>query len=154
MHVGGVAIWLNLSPDASTVTDATGMGLYQSDQMKKDGSFVFRFFGAGTYPYVDLQNPDATGTVRVPLGVTPTRARLGATYQFSWGDGPAPSGFRYEVQLHRLGGGVFSSFYSGRAPGASFTPAKAGTYEVRARVAEPSMHATSGWSQAVRFLAK
>jgi plastocyanin len=125
-----------------TVTDATGLGLFDSGTLADGAGFTFRPPAAAGYRTRDRATGH-TGTLAVPLNVT----RLsGGAYRVSWA-GTLPSGLVVDVQLQEPGDSGFESFRTAtRAGGADFTPRRGpGSYRFRSRLRRPGGPATD-WS--------
>lgn len=129
-----------------TVTDSSGMGLFDSGMRDAGGSFVVDLPGAGGYPYLD-QTSGASGKVTVPVLASPPSGGLATTFTVTWSDDKAPAGLVFDVQIRRPGAAWvdWKTDQGGRS--ATFTPdGGAGTYSFRARVRDEGTGAHSNWS--------
>ncbi len=145
---GSAAAWTISSSDtqAHSVTDASGMGLFDSGLRAPGASYTFVFSAAGTYKILD-SSTQASSLVRVPVqgfGTTPS----GPPWQLVWSSSPGGFGFVFDVQIKRPNATGFSTWQNGvTAASAQFSPdAGAGTYSFRARLRNTGNGKASGWS--------
>jgi hypothetical protein len=122
-----------------SVSDASGLGLFDSGVRAPGSSFTHSFFAAATYPLVD----DATGNrgqARVPVWVNPQAGPASGSFSVVWASETAPAGFIYDVRIERPGSGEFVPWRSGTtAAGAAFRPdAGAGMYTFISRLRQTS----------------
>jgi plastocyanin len=134
---GDGAAWA-IDPQATSshsVTDSSGMGLFDSGLRAAGGSFVFTFDAAGTYAYTDTTT-GSTGSVTVPITVVPASGTTSTTFTVTAADVAAPSGFAFDIQIKRPGSSSFQQWKTGlSSPTATFVPdAGAGTYQFRSRL--------------------
>jgi hypothetical protein len=125
-----------------TVTDATGLGLFDSGPLADGAGFTFRPPAAAGYRTRDKAT-GRTGTLAVPLNITPLS---GGAYRVGWA-GALPAGLVVEVQLQEPRDPGFETFRTGtRTGGADFTPRRGpGTYRFRSRLRRPG-GPTTDWS--------
>jgi hypothetical protein len=146
---GLTAAWDFPAADASshTVTDATGMGLFDSGSRSPGTSFVFRFAAAGTYAIVDILFPSHLESIAVPVDAQPTTGTPTTAFQIAWTTGTLP-GYLFDVQIMRPGDPSWTDWQTGVTTSfASFTPdSGTGTYAFRARMRSVSNGASSDWS--------
>jgi hypothetical protein len=144
--VMGKPIFWNVSAGTHTVTDGSGLGLFDSGAIVAGGSFTTSFAAAGSYSILDSATR-RTGLVTVGLKATPTTAPVG-TVSLTWASQEAAAGFVYDVQVLRPGSSAFADLAAGAtAAGTSFSAdAGAGTYSFRAHVRRLDGGAVSGWS--------
>ena len=145
---GGRFLWSFNGPGAHTVTDASGMGLYDSGPLSLGSRFSFSYIAAGRYPYVCSIHPSSmTGGVGVPVVVSPASGGRSTTFTITWGANRAPSGHTFDVQIRRPGRGWVSWRTSQIVKETIFTPdAGNGTYSFRARYRNTVNGAASAWS--------
>jgi hypothetical protein len=126
-----------------SVTDASGMGLFDSGVRAPGGSFTYTFIAAGTYPIIDT----VAGT-RSRVAV-PVRARVIADgeFQVRWASTRAPAGFVYDVQTRTSGSKAWEVLVHATRPW-RFYEALPGTYEFRARLRRLGVDTHSRWSPA------
>jgi streptogramin lyase len=145
---GGTVKWTFLGPTSATATDSSGMGLFDSGSKKLVSFFSYKFFAAGTYPYVDTLQPAHKGTIKVPIKVSPTTGTTSTTFTITWSSITAPSGYVFDVQIKRPGSAAFVNWMTAQtASSATFVPdAGIGTYSFRAQLRNTGNTKTSGYS--------
>jgi plastocyanin len=126
-----------------TVTDSTGLNLYDSGTRLPTGSYTHTFYAAGTYTVSD-QTTGATSTVSVKPTVTNTPQPL----HVRWASRNASAPLAYDVQVKRPGSSVFVDWRVAVSTGeAQFTPdAGHGVYAFQARLRHTNTGAATGWS--------
>jgi hypothetical protein len=132
---GSAVAWsFPLTNSAShSVTDASGVGLFDSGLRLPGGSFVFTFLSAGTYSIVDSGTGN-TAKVQVPTLATPKAGGVGDTYTITWSTASAPDGFVFDVAIKRPGA-AWTHWATLATPSAAFVPdAGVGTYQFHARL--------------------
>jgi hypothetical protein len=145
----GTAVrWQFNGPSQASVTDSSGMGLFDSGLSAPGAAFTFVFGAAATYNYKNSNHTSQTGSVKVPLTAAPASGALGTVFTLTWAAGAAPSGYVYDVQIKRPGSTSWKNWkWTQIVRSATFVPdAGVGTYSFRARVRRPSVAAFSGWS--------
>ena len=87
-----------------TATDNTGMGLYDSGEIK-DATFSYRFVAAGTYAVIcTLHKATMIGRIGVPVRVAPAKGTTKTRFAVTWSSTLAPAGFLFDVGKQRVGG--------------------------------------------------
>jgi hypothetical protein len=134
------------SATTHTITDASGLGLYDSGPRAAGASFTATLPDAGAYPVVD-HTTGAKQTVTVALHLSATSGSQRAGYVVTWGSA-VPSGDAEQVQVQRPGAAAFVDWVPATTAGsATFTPdAGAGTYTFRARLTSTTTSAATNWS--------
>jgi hypothetical protein len=132
-----------------SVSDASGMSLFDSGPRVPGGSFTYTFNAAGSYPIID----QATGhksTLKVSMTVAPGSGTTTTAFTLSFAATSATAGYAYDLQVKRPGATAYTDLAAGTpAPSASFTPdSGVGTYSFRARIRNTSNGASTGWSSA------
>jgi plastocyanin len=123
-------------PSHHTATDGTGMALFDSGLVDEGGpSLSYTYEAAGVYRFVCTLHAEMTGQVSVPVGAWPATGGLGRSFTVRWARAAAPSGFVYDVQIHRPGG-VWKPWRTGVTSLVDgFVPDRgAGRYRFRARM--------------------
>jgi hypothetical protein len=145
-----MVVWTFVSPNVHSVTDTSGMGLFDSGPRTLVSFFAFGFAAAGRYPYEDTENA-GTGTVLVPMSAKPKRGHGSTTFTVTWAAAGPSAGLVYDVQIKRPGQKAFASWQHGvTSLSAAFTAdAGNGMYRFRARVRNSGNGAASGYSAAV-----
>ncbi len=141
---GHIWLWWNAGPSGGTITDNTGLGLFDLPVDPNQGT-SFTFFAAGKYQVVD----SATGevmTANVPITAGPATGSLTTVYSINWATRSAPAGLTYEIDLQRPNG-VYVPWLTTTARGATFIADDGiGTYRVRARMVKADDDSTgTGW---------
>jgi hypothetical protein len=141
--------WLTSPTGTSdhTVTDATGIGLFDSGPLPPGSSYSHTFFSSGTYPVTDTATA-AAQTVKVPLRTTPSSGTISTTFSLKWASETAPAGYVYDVQLRPPNSAQFAPFATGiTASTGSFTPSSGtGVYRFETRLRNISSGTSSSWS--------
>jgi outer membrane protein assembly factor BamB len=118
-----------------SVVDSSGMGLIDSGPLGPGATYLVGLPGAGNYDYKDGYS-SATGTIKVPLDITPRSGSVSTTFTVTWAAGPPPAGFVYDVQIQRPGGSYYLDWMMGQmVPSATYLPTSGpGTYSFHARL--------------------
>jgi streptogramin lyase len=147
-RLGGMVQWTFDGARVHEVSDSSGMGLFDSGPNALVSFFNYTFTAAGSYAYRDTLNPTLTGTISVPLGVSPASGTATSAFTITWASTPAATGFAYDVQIKRPGTTSYLDWQTGAtSPSATFTPdAGSGTYSFRARLRKTGNGKSSGWS--------
>jgi plastocyanin len=135
--IGGEVRWNFAGPSLHTVTDNTGMGLYDSGSRAPGGSYSFAFPAAGNYPFRCTIHPvQMRGSVQIPVAVSPTGGGVSTPFSITWASGAPPVGYVYDVQVRRAGSSTWQYYRQGTATtSAVFTPdAGVGIYSFQARI--------------------
>ncbi len=129
---GTTVQWNFFGPSASSVSDATGMGLFNSGPEPAVSYYRYTYIGAGTYAVTDGLHH--AGTVKVAMKAAPASGTVSTPRTITWSSAVAPAGFTFDVQVLRPGSSIWSSWLTGQtAKSGVFTPdAGAGTYQFRA----------------------
>jgi len=145
--LGGSVQWTNAGPSQHTVTDKSGMGLFDSGTMAVGAKFTQTFVVAGTYNFLDSLNPSLTGSIKNPLVPSATSGPAGSSFTIQWGFALPPSGYTYEVQMKAPGASSFSNWQTGAsATQAAVTLSSVGTYQFRAHLKRTSSGKSCAWS--------
>jgi streptogramin lyase len=153
-HQGAPVGWLMQDPGTHGIMDASGMGLFGSqDALPYGEDYSFTFIGAGTYRYDDPFNTLSTGQVRVPILVQLVPGTLDQA-QVTWASAQPPPGFVFDVQVKQPDGSGWKKWMTGvTSTTAVFGPSDplwigAGTYSFRSRMRNSTNGAASGYSPA------
>ncbi len=147
------AVWHNTG---SSTHSATSNAFFDTGDIAPGGSSpTIDFPVAGTFHYRDAHHTKATGSIVVPLYVTPSAAK-GESIAIVWnGDNctatALPAGRRVDVQVKRPGARHWRTIVSNSTgDSTAFTVRKKGNYKFRSRleIAGPPV-VDSGWSVAV-----
>lgn len=148
---GAPVLWAASGARDHTVTDASGMGLFDSGSLSAGSTFTFTFAAAGAYTYRSTLDSGMNGTVKIPIVVQPAVGSASTAFGIGWASEAPPAGYVYDVQIQRPGSTwkKWSSFWGTVATSGMFTPdVGAGTYSFRARMRLPSIARQSGWCAA------
>jgi hypothetical protein len=146
---GGLVRWTVLAPGNHSITDISGMDLFNSGVRSTLSYYQFRFTSAGTYTYIDVGNA-LLATVAVPLTVVPASGSTSTPFTATWAVTAPPAGYVVDVQIKRPGSAAFVDWKpSTTTLSAPFTAdAGAGTYRFQARIRRLDNQAASGYSAA------
>ncbi len=115
---------------------------------KSSGSYQFTFFAAGGFQYHSSTNANQKGSVSVSLCNVPATSHIGSTVPVQYASAHH-TGWVSDVQIKRPGSTTWAWLgYGLTGQFTSFTPAKIGTYYVRARLRHTTNNAASGFSPA------
>ncbi len=147
--VGTSMRWIFEGPSAHSVTDSTGMGLFDSAPQHQVSTFTQLFGVAGDYPYASTVNGDTTsGTIKVSP-TAPLTGTQNTPFTVTWATA-IPSTGTVDVQVETPGASSFSPWMTGTTQDSgSYTPAAGpGVYKFQARL-NLNGH-SSDWSQIIR----
>jgi hypothetical protein len=148
---GTRAFW-TVGPQSSqqhSITDASGMGLFDSGLLLAGAAFDFVFIAGGTYPVVD-SGSSQTSSVEVSITSAPKVGNVSTTFHVVYAIYGAQPGYTYDVQIKRPGAPDFVDWKLNQVPDeADFVPdAGTGTYSFRSRLRSTGNGAASDWSPA------
>jgi len=136
------------APGAHSVTEVSGMGLFNSGLRDPPASFAYKFIAAGSYPVIDLGTGD-TMSVEIPMEAFPRRGSVSTRFRVSWAAYNPGQPFRvFDVQIRRPGSNSFEDWKVGEQNAASqFVPdVGPGRYQFRARMRDTRNGSASGYS--------
>ena len=136
-------------PSSHTVTDTTGMALFDSGPLPAGTTETVPVIGAGQYPFACTIHPAMTGVLKVGLLATPSSGSPATSFTVQWATGPAPAGFVFDVQIKRPGTTSWKPLRADTTSGSMpFIPDKGtGTYSFRAHT-QRAGGASTQWSVA------
>jgi plastocyanin len=141
--------WMTQPSDGSshTVSDGTGMGLFNSGPLRSGTPFSFTFFASGSYPVTAAPAPSGE-LVDVPMSAQPASGSPSTTFTVKWASGAAPFGYVYDVMIKAPNATGFSPFVTGvSGDTGTFTPSDGpGTYQFEARLRKADNDVHSAWS--------
>jgi plastocyanin len=139
-----------LGPSQHTVTDTSGMGLFDSGPMPAGTTYTVPVLGAGQYRFACSIHPSMTGVLKVGMVVAPSSGTATTQFGVQWAVDQAPDGYAFDVQVKRPGTTAWKALATDTTAGQlSFTPDKGnGTYSFRARTQVTSGTAATQWSVA------
>jgi virginiamycin B lyase len=131
---GTTVQWTFFGPSVQSVTDGSGMGLFDSGPRSFVSMFSYEFTAAGGYPYRSTSGIAATYKI---LPATPARADAGTPFAVRWASRISDPGFGYDVRYRAPGETAWTRWQSQTtAPSGSFSPAVGGTYSFEARLVD------------------
>ncbi len=137
------------STKAHSVTDATGLGLFDSGSIAPGGSYLVSLAGAGWYTVKDTQSTD-TARVGVPVIVSPANGTTSSSFTIKAASPDLPSGLVEDVQIERPRATTWlpwKTLTSTTGFSATFTPdGGAGSYSFRSRTRNPATKAATDFS--------
>ncbi len=145
---GDTVRWTNHGGSMHTTTGKVGLWDATLDEGQ---SFARLFPQAGSFGYLCRFHDEMTGTVRVPVKVSPASGSTTTVFTVTLGTSSAPSGFQYVVQK-RKGTGAWSTYRITTASSVTFDPATNGTYSFRSKLQRISDGASSGYSPAKKVV--
>ncbi|HEU0194826.1 MAG TPA: hypothetical protein VFQ71_11545 [Gaiellales bacterium] len=151
LQLGSSICWELAGPSAQSVTDASGMGLFDSGAQSFFSSWCFTFTAAGTYPFRSTTSGLA-GSVKVIPTVSPSNASSGSPVTVTWASAPPAAGYAFDVRYHRDGSSTWNPWQSQvAAASAQYTPSRAGKYSFEARLVDTATApaTASNWSSPV-----
>jgi outer membrane protein assembly factor BamB len=101
--LGKAVQWQNGGLLAHTVTDSSGMGLFDSGTVGPGVAYVFTFVSAGIFKYACSILPTMTGKIKAPVVLEPTTGSESTPFTVTWASEPPPPGFVYDVKIRRPG---------------------------------------------------
>jgi len=133
-----------LGPSTHSVSDGTG--LINSGPKGPGKTYLATLPGAGNYEYSDGYS-SATGTVKVPMDITPPSGSVRTTFTVTWAAKPPPTGFVYDIQIKRPGSTKYVDWkMNQKTPGAIYVPtAGPGTYSFHAHVTNTRTGNHTSW---------
>ena len=139
-----------LGPSEHTVTDTSGMGLFDSGPLPASTTYTVPVIGAGQYPFACSIHPSMTGVLKVGVLATPLSGSTATSFTVQWSVDTAPAGYTFDVQIKRPKSSAWKALATDTTAGQlSFTPDKgSGTYSFRARTRVAGGTAATQWSGA------
>jgi plastocyanin len=136
-----------------TVTDATGMHLFNSGYREPGTHFVYQFDAAGAYRYrcADPSHPPMRGSVRVPTRANPPEGPVGTQFVLVWSATPPAAGFVFDVQIARPGEQFADWLVGTTKRKRRVTPTNPGRYLFRARLRKLSNNRSSDYSPSAKI---
>jgi plastocyanin len=134
-----------------SVTDNSGMGLFDSGVLGPAATWSFRFSWGGTYLIHCTVHPAMTMRVSVPPWATPPTGTLDTTFQIQWAVDVHPPGATFDVQYLFPGTTAWTHWHmdTGDLANAFHPNHGLGTYEFRSRVQLGARGAHTRWSPPV-----
>jgi plastocyanin len=139
--------WTNNGNTPHTVTDQSGLALFDSGSLPPGAVYTQFYLAAGAYNYKCTIH-GFTGTVKVPTLASPGTGQQSTVFTVTWAADRAPTGFAFDVQIQRPGSSQWTTWQSAQTlNSATFTPdSGTGTYKFRARYRSSTSSKASKWS--------
>lgn len=153
--LGATVTW-EMVGESHTVTDGSGLGLYDSGSIPRGRSFSLSFPWAGSYPYVCSLHSGMHGRIAVPPRLSSWGTEAGTPVRLTWGSLPPPAGTSFEVQVLRPGSSSWEDWVVGAGEGAADFSADGGPgwYQFRARLREDGSGDALGYSPPADLLVR
>lgn len=147
LKVGSTMQWTFTGPGVQSVTDASGLGLFDSGRVSFVTTFTHVFPAAGDYPFRSSRS-SLGGVVKVLPIVQAQGATAPTAITVTWATGPPDPGFAYDVQLRLPGETAFHGWQTGTTQAsAQLNAPNPGTYAFQAKLVSLSQPAAGpGWS--------
>jgi virginiamycin B lyase len=125
--------WTFLGPNHRSVTDASGLGLFDSGVRSFVTTFSLPVLAAGVFVVRDTAGISPDGALNVPVELPPA-GTVGVPFRVTWAIARGRPGLVFDVQVRTPGATGFANWTTGPALGADYTALAAGPHEFRARV--------------------
>jgi plastocyanin len=144
---GETVRWQFAGPSTQTVTDSSGVGLFDSGPRGPGSVFDFTVPAAGTYAYTSTPRPDMRGSIAAALAVSPTAGTPSTSFQITWALTAPPSGTVFDVEVQSPGTSSFVAWRTGVTTLSDrFSSSTNGTFVFHARIRNAASGFASGWS--------
>jgi hypothetical protein len=143
--------WTFNGPSGHTVTDVSGMDLFDTGTQGVGATFVYFFIGAGTYNYQCTIHTQMHGQVKVPVLASPLSGGTQTEFTITYAGNQAPVGFAFDVQIKRPGSNNWVDWLTDQYDNeATFVPdAGTGKYLFQAVYKNTTNGKFTKWSPAV-----
>lgn len=143
LGLGDTVQWHFKSAAERSVSDGSGLGLFDSGTKGAEFHYAFTFISAGRFVAAD----SATQS-RQRVGVPMEAVAEGGGIRLRWATAPR-EGYVFDVQVKRPGSSTFETIHEGTTEtGSVHEPVQDGRYRFRARLRASGADARSGWSPA------
>jgi plastocyanin len=131
-----------------TVTDTTGMQLFDSGSLDKGDACDYTFTAAGDYDYFCVFHTNMTGRIHVPVWVGPSKGSRTTTFQLVWSSVDPADGYAFDVKVLKPRATVWRRLHSATTSrSGTFVPhGGTGVYRFEARLRQVASGKTAGWS--------
>jgi hypothetical protein len=130
---------------SESVTSTGGLPLMAS-QAKTAGAYSFRFWSAGSFPYHSSADPSQKGVINIGMCNVPKTAHVGHMVEFQ-PDSAHRRGWVADIEVLRPGAARWAWLRTNVTTiYASFTPKRAGTFRLRARLRDKLIKQFSAFS--------
>src|SRR5262249_44137880 len=128
--------WTFLGPSTHSVTESSGLALFDSGPHGFVSTFSVLALSAGTFVYRDGAALAKDAAINVPVALPPG-AFVGTPFPVTWSHVRGAHGLVFDVQVREPGSAVFTNLTSTSSPSGSFTASAPGVHQFRARVRDP-----------------
>lgn len=139
--------WNNVDSFPHTSTGNGPLLLWNSGNVAGGGDFSRVFSFAGKYAYHCSIHSEMTGTVSVPIQVSPMSGSMSTTFTITVGSTAPTAPFRMIVQIKKPGKD-WQAWRTITTASTTFHPARTGAFRFRAQIQRISNGAKSGMSPA------
>ena len=146
---GTTVVWsLVATTQHHTVTDTTGMQLFDSGSLDKGDACDYTFTAAGDYDYYCVFHTNMTGRIHVPVWVGPSTGTRTTTFKLVWASADPAAGYAFDVKVLKPHASIWRLMQSATtARGGTFVPHwGSGVYRFKARLRQLATGTTAGWS--------
>jgi hypothetical protein len=139
---------------ATESVTSTGLQNLFNSGVKSSGSYSFNFWGAGSYPYGSTAQLSQKGTVQVDVCSAQGSFKHGSLVYVEV-QSSHHAHWLEDVEIKKPGASKWAWLHYGVATSyTSFTPATAGTYQVRSRLRRTTINRASEFSPAFSIKVK
>jgi plastocyanin len=132
---------------SASVTSSGGLPLLKS-RVKSSGTYSFTFWSAGSFPYHTAANTSQKGVVQVKMCNVPSTGHVNTATSFQVASSHH-RGWVADVEVLRPGAAKWAWLKTDvTTTFVTFTPARKGTYQLRARLRDKAAKKASGFSPA------
>jgi plastocyanin len=143
IRIGGTVTWTWASSGHS-VTDSSGLGLFDSGVLSAGSTFSHTFTASGKYRYASTSDEGMTGTVNIPIRINPDTGSSQTIFKITWATVPPPHGLSYHVKC-RYGALPWGTCNFGPLMSVR-SQLRAGKWEFRARLEDSGTGRFVDWS--------
>jgi plastocyanin len=133
---GSQLLFAFAGPSTHSVTETSGLGLFDSGPQTPGSRFTVDITASGTYAYACTVTPTMKGTIKAGVTASPPSGGVATMFEIRWASEAAAPGFAYDVQIKRPGTTVWKTFRNDVTDPTGIFRADAGTgtYSFRARL--------------------
>jgi plastocyanin len=144
----GMIRWDFIGPSTHTVTDRSGLDLFDSGPKAPGSWYVVTLTSAGKFAYgCEIHPSQMRGSVAYLMTVEPSTGTENTEFRVEWATARSPDPYVYDIQIKRPGEPSFVPWLSTRKRNGAFFPdAGVGEYSFRARLRNLVSEVASGYS--------
>lgn len=150
IHRGTTVIWrFTDAMEHHTVTDSSGLSLYDSGALDAGQSCDYTFTAAGDYDYVCTLHEFMTGRIHVPVWAAPHAGTRSTRYTLIWSSVDPAAGHVFDVRVRKPGSTIWRSLWRGTVlRRGTFVPhGGVGVYRFEARMRDTATGDAVLWSE-------